>query len=42
MSLTARTPAQLRSMFGSNLRMLASDYPSVSALARDLGINRTQ
>ncbi|WP_299864601.1 helix-turn-helix domain-containing protein [uncultured Roseobacter sp.] len=42
MSLTARTPAQLRSMFGSNLRTLASDYPSISALARDLGINRTQ
>lgn len=42
MSLTARTPAQLRNMFGSNLRTLASQYTSVSALARDLGINRTQ
>ncbi|MEP2424963.1 MAG: helix-turn-helix transcriptional regulator, partial [Tateyamaria sp.] len=42
MSLTARSPAQLRSMFGANLRTLASDYTSVSALARDLGINRTQ
>ncbi|WP_299962188.1 helix-turn-helix transcriptional regulator [uncultured Roseobacter sp.] len=29
-------------MFGANLRVLSSDYPSVSALARDLGINRTQ
>ncbi|MCV3271041.1 helix-turn-helix domain-containing protein [Roseobacter sp. WL0113] len=42
MSLTARSPAQLRSMFGSNLRRLSSDYASISALARDLGINRTQ
>ncbi|WP_299674821.1 helix-turn-helix transcriptional regulator [uncultured Roseobacter sp.] len=42
MSLTARSPAQLRSMFGSNLRRLAADYASISALARDLGINRTQ
>lgn len=40
--MTARTPAQLRSMFGSNLRRLATGYSSVSALARDLGINRTQ
>lgn len=29
-------------MFGSNLRQLASKYPSVSELARQLGINRTQ
>lgn len=29
-------------MFGANLRSLASRYPSISALARDLGINRTQ
>lgn len=42
MPLTARTPAQLRNMFGTNLRTLSSSYPSVSALARDLGINRTQ
>lgn len=42
MPLTARTPAQLRNMFGSNLRSLSADYPSISALARDLGINRTQ
>ncbi|MEP2716327.1 helix-turn-helix domain-containing protein, partial [Pseudophaeobacter sp.] len=37
-----RTPAQLRNMFGTNLRHLAQNYPSVSELARRLGINRTQ
>lgn len=42
MSLPGRTPAQLRSMFGANLRKLSSNYSSVSALSRDLGINRTQ
>lgn len=35
-------PAQLRGMFGANLRHLASRYPSVAALCRDLDINRTQ
>ncbi len=29
-------------MFGANLRQLAADYPSISELARKLGINRTQ
>jgi transcriptional regulator with XRE-family HTH domain len=29
-------------MFGSNLRDLAAEYPSISDLARRLGINRTQ
>lgn len=29
-------------MFGSNLRQLASQYSSISELARQLGINRTQ
>ena len=29
-------------MFGANLRQLAADYPSISDLARQLGINRTQ
>lgn len=29
-------------MFGSNLRRLADQYPSVSQLCRELGINRTQ
>ncbi|MEM6658928.1 MAG: helix-turn-helix transcriptional regulator [Pseudomonadota bacterium] len=37
-----RSPAELRAMFGSNLRELAQDYRSVSALCRQLGINRTQ
>lgn len=36
------TPAQLRSMFGANLRQLSQDHASISSLARDLGINRTQ
>jgi transcriptional regulator with XRE-family HTH domain len=29
-------------MFGANLRQLSDGYPSISALARALGINRTQ
>ena len=37
-----RTPAELRSMFGANLRSLARNYPSISELSRQLGINRTQ
>jgi len=37
-----RTPAELRNMFGTNLRHLADRYPSVSELSRQLGINRTQ
>lgn len=39
---STRSPAQLRNMFGTNLRHLAQHYPSVSELARRLGINRTQ
>ncbi len=35
-------PAQLRAIFGDNLRALSADYPSVAELCRDLGINRTQ
>ena len=35
-------PAQLRSIFGQNLRRLSMDYPSIAGLCRDLGINRTQ
>ncbi|WP_436399337.1 helix-turn-helix domain-containing protein [Roseobacter sp. S98] len=42
MTATTRTPAQLRNMFGANLRILAAEYPSISALSRELGINRTQ
>lgn len=36
------SPADLRSMFGANLRQLARGSQSISALCRDLGINRTQ
>ncbi|MEM7522075.1 MAG: helix-turn-helix transcriptional regulator, partial [Pseudomonadota bacterium] len=36
------SPSELRAMFGSNLRKLSKDYPSISELARQLGINRTQ
>ncbi len=42
MPTTDRSPAQLRNMFGANLRTLAQDYRSISALARELRINRTQ
>ncbi|MEO0502030.1 MAG: helix-turn-helix transcriptional regulator [Pseudomonadota bacterium] len=42
MSDTRRSPAELRSMFGANLRQLARIYPSISELSRQLGINRTQ
>ncbi len=36
------SPAQLRAMFGANLRQLSDAYPSISDLSRQLGINRTQ
>nr|WP_083191101.1 helix-turn-helix transcriptional regulator [Salipiger sp. CCB-MM3] len=36
------SPAELRSVFGANLRRLGKHAPSISALCRDLGINRTQ
>ena len=42
MAETPRSPAELRSMFGANLRILARPYPSISELSRQLGINRTQ
>ncbi|MFL4471401.1 helix-turn-helix domain-containing protein [Tateyamaria armeniaca] len=42
MAETRRSPAELRSMFGANLRILAQPYPSISELSRQLGINRTQ
>jgi transcriptional regulator with XRE-family HTH domain len=42
MTKKARSPADLRNMFGANLRVLSQDYPSISDLARKLGINRTQ
>lgn len=37
-----RTPAELRNMFGANLRQLSQQYSSISELSRQLGINRTQ
>mgnify|MGYP006115995865 FL=1 len=42
MSNELKKPAELRSMFGSNLRSLAKDFASISELSRQLGINRTQ
>lgn len=36
------SPAQLRHVFGANLRALSAKAPSISALCIDLGINRTQ
>lgn len=42
MPVSTRSPSELRNMFGANLRKLSADFPSISALARDLGINRTQ
>ena len=42
MPKTTRSPAELRNMFGANLRIMARDYPSISELSRQLGINRTQ
>lgn len=37
-----RSPAELRNMFGANLRILAQRFTSISELSRQLGINRTQ
>lgn len=42
MTKPTRSPAELRDMFGANLRLLSKQYPSISQLSRDLGINRTQ
>ncbi|WP_425039168.1 helix-turn-helix domain-containing protein [Primorskyibacter sp. S187A] len=36
------SPAELRDMFGANLKHLCRQAKSISALCRDLGINRTQ
>lgn len=38
----SRSPADLRNMFGANLRKLARQHASISDLSRRLGINRTQ
>lgn len=40
--LDAVDPAELRMIFGANLRRLSASYPSIAGLCRDLGINRTQ
>ncbi|WP_424833381.1 helix-turn-helix domain-containing protein [Ruegeria sp.] len=42
MTDSPRDPAELRIMFGENLKQLAEAYPSISELCRQLGINRTQ
>ena len=42
MAETRRSPTELRSMFGANLRVLAEGFASISELSRQLGINRTQ
>lgn len=42
MTAPTRSPAELRSMFGANLRQLAARHASISELSRRLGINRTQ
>ncbi|MDU8926454.1 helix-turn-helix transcriptional regulator [Alisedimentitalea sp. MJ-SS2] len=39
---TQMDPAELRSIFGANLRQLSGQYPSIAGLCRKLGINRTQ
>lgn len=40
--MTRPSPAELRNTLGANLRELAKSTESISALCRDLGINRTQ
>ncbi len=40
--VTQPSPAELRGVFGANLRQLGDKASSISALCRDLGINRTQ
>ena len=42
MTRSLPSPAHLRAMFGANLRKLSEGYDSISELARQLGINRTQ
>lgn len=42
MSQNTRSPAELRSVFGENLKKLSLRYASISELSRQLGINRTQ
>lgn len=42
MSKPTRSPAELRNVFGDNLRALSKQFSSISELSRQLGINRTQ
>jgi len=42
MTKQSRSPAELRGVFGANLGILSSNFPSISELSRQLGINRTQ
>ncbi|MEM9968517.1 MAG: helix-turn-helix transcriptional regulator [Pseudomonadota bacterium] len=42
MSKRTKTPAELRRIFGDNLKLLSERHRSVTELARQLGINRTQ
>ncbi|MBT3139910.1 XRE family transcriptional regulator [Phaeobacter gallaeciensis] len=42
MKKPTRSPAELRNMFGENLRILSRPHASISELSRQLGINRTQ
>lgn len=39
---SARPPAELRAIFGQNLRKLCQAHPSISSVCRDLDTNRTQ
>lgn len=39
---TPTDPAEIRNIFGANLRHLSSQYSSIAGLCRELGINRTQ
>ncbi|MAB07411.1 MAG: XRE family transcriptional regulator [Rhodobacteraceae bacterium] len=41
-SASQPNPAELRGIFGANLREMSQSAASISALCRDLGINRTQ
>jgi len=37
-----KRPSEIRTIFGNNLRILSKDFSSITGLAHDLGINRTQ
>ncbi|MEM8775918.1 MAG: helix-turn-helix transcriptional regulator [Pseudomonadota bacterium] len=41
-ALKSQNPAEIRRIFGDNLRQLSAPYKSIAALCRELGINRTQ